>query len=424
MLFFFPQRLLFLSALALSSAWLCAEDFQGSAHRVEYEEEPILYSKTAPNDAITRLQADLDAGRVKLAWNDKFGYLPAVLEALEVSAASQMLVFSKTSLQRRIISPTNPRALFYNDDVYVGFIPDAPVMEISTADPVLGGVFYTLEQEKVRRPKFVRSDDCISCHGAQRTLGVPGHFVRSVPADRNGELDSTNEFSDIDQCKPISDRWAGWFVSGQHGELTHKGNLIGEEEFARATTEPNFRGNLKDLESLVDTSKYPRATSDIVALMILEHQGKMHNYITRLSYETRNMMQAYGHIRYLNSQVNAFLRYLLFTEEVQLTSPISGDPEFVQAFTGKARRDRKGRSLRDLDMKTRMFRYPCSFLIESPAFAAMPSIMREHLLQRLHTILTGKEADPQFAGLQPKDRQAILEILRDTMPSLPSYWHG
>jgi hypothetical protein len=150
----------------------------------------------------------------------------------------------------------------------------------------------------------------------------------------------------------------------------------------------------------------------------------MHNYITRLNYETRIMTDRYGHIRYLKSQEEAFLRYLLFTEELPLTAPISGEPQYVKDFQSQGPRDSKGRSLRDLDLKTRMFRYPCSYLIYSEAFDTIPTIMREHLLQRLYGILTGQDKDPQFAKISSEDRQAILEILRETKPNLPDYWRA
>jgi len=199
---------------------------------------------------------------------------------------------------------------------------------------------------------------------------------------------------------------------------------VGASAFDRHASEPGFRGNLPDLTQVIDTHKYLQPHSDIVALMVLEHQTHMHNYITRLSYETRTMVGTYGHIRYLKSQENAFLRYLLFTEEAPLSEPVSGDAQYVADFMASARRDSRGRSLRDLDLRTRMFRYPCSYLIYSEAFDQIPAVMREHLLQRLYDILTGHDADPQFAKLAASDRQAILEILRETKPNLPEYWHS
>ena len=407
---------------ALVAAAALAEDFQGSAQKLDYDEEPIAYSKRVPDDPVARLQRRLDAGESKLAWDDKYGYLPGILDALGLPRNSQTLVFSKTSLQRKLISPSNPRALYFNDDVYVGYIPDAPVMEISSVDPKGGGMFYSIVQEKVRKPKFTRNEDCMQCHGAQRTLGVPGHFVRSVPTDQNGELDTTNEVSDITQCSPLADRWAGWYVTGRHGTQSHRGNLIGAEAFARAKDEPNASGNLTELGKFFDESHYLARGSDIVALMVLSHQTHMHNYITRLNFEAQLMTAMYGHLRYLKNQENAFLRYLLFTEETRLTAPVSGNAEFVAAFTKMGPRDAKGRSLRDLDLQTRLCKYPCSYLIYSEAFAQMMPVMKEKLLQRLFAILTAREPHLDFAKIPTADRRAILEILRETMPSLPDYW--
>lgn len=401
-----------------------AEDFQGAGHKLEYESGPIKYHEQTAEDAVARLQHRLATGEAKLEFDERLGYLPALLQELKIPSASQGLVFSKTSFQRTFISPENPRGIYFNDDVYVGYIPGAPALEISAIDPKLGAVFYKLENEKVRRPRFVRDQDCLRCHGAQRTLGVPGTFVRSIGTDESGELDSQNEVNDIDHCTPLAERWAGWFVTGQSGAQIHRGNLIGASAFKRHIREPGFRGNLTELSPFFDSGKHPGGTSDIVALMVLEHQGKMHNYITRLSYETQLMMNMYGHTRYLTSQVNAFLRFLLFVEEAPLTAPISGNPEFVSDFTARGPRDGRGRSLRDFDMTTRMFKHPCSYLIYSPAFDAIPTVMREQLLQRLHDILTGKDRDPQFAQLGDEERASILEILRETKPTLPNYWWG
>ena len=419
--FHFPLAILVIAALDLA---VFGEDFQGSAQKLEYDERPILYSTTAPDDPVARLQRRLDAGEVKLPWDETFGYLPGVLDTLGVPKSSQMLVFSKTSLQRKLISPSRPRALYFSDDVYVGYIPSAPLMEVSTVDAKRGGIFYSIEQEKVRKPRFERNQDCMQCHGAQRTLGVPGHFVRSLPTDEHGELDTLNEISDITHCTPLADRWAGWYVTGQHGAQTHRGNLVGAEAFAKAKEKPNQLGNLTELSRFFDESNYFGRGSDIVALMVLEHQAHMHNYITRLNFESQIMSSMYGHIRYLRHQEDAFLRYLLFTEEAALTASISGNAEFVAAFTKPGPRDSKGRSLRDLDLQTRMFKFPCSFLIYSDAFAQMAPVMKEELLRRLFAILTGTETHPDFAGIVATDRRAILEILRETLPSLPDYWRS
>jgi hypothetical protein len=416
-----------LSALAawlLAPAALHADDFQGSTHKVPYDEEIIDYSNKQPDSPIEKLQAKIDRGEAKLKFDPKFGWLPAVLEALNVPKSSQMLVFSKTSLQRQFITPENPRSLFFNDDVYLGFIPGAPVMEFSAVDPKLGGVFYTLAHDPDAKPKFVRGNDCTSCHGASKTLGVPGHFVRSIATDSTGEIDQTSEITYINQRTPLADRWGGWYVTGRHGDQTHRGNLVGKDAWDAHEKNPGNKpgGNVNDLGKFFDQSKYVGKGSDIVALMVLEHQGQMHNYITRLNYETQIMMKTYGHIRYLRTQVAAFLRYLLFTEEAPLAAPVEGNPQYVKDFTAFGPRDKQGRSLRDFDLQTRLFKFPCSYLIYSEAFDALPTVMRDHLLQRLYDILTGKDASENFANLRARDRRNILEILVETKVNLPDYW--
>jgi len=412
---------LLLALLALLPAGR-AEDFQGSTHPIEYDQPPFSYTAATPRDAIAQLQARLDAKETKLHFDDTFGWLPALLDALKIPPSSQALVFSKTSLQRHDITPQNPRALYFNDDVYLGYIPGAALMELSAVDPVLGGVFYSIEQMPARKPKFTRESDCLRCHASPRTMGVPGHVIRSIATDHTGEMDLQSEFTTQDQTTPFAERWGGWYVTGQHGSMGHRGNLIGAKAFANFENEPLRRGNLDSLADFFDETKFPTRGSDLAPLLVLEHQAKMHNYIARLNYETQQMLAAYGHVRYLKNQVNAFLRYLLFTEEAPLTSPVSGDPAYLQAFAALGPRDPAGRSLRDFDLQTRIFRYPCSFLIYSEAFDKLPPPIHDHLLQRLHEILTGKDTSPEFARIPGEQRQAILEILRATKPGLPEYW--
>ncbi len=408
-------------AASLVAVTADAEDFQGSTQELPYDQEVIFYSKAVARDPVAQLQKKIDSGEVKMKWDEQFGWLPALLDALQVPKSSQMLVFSKTSLQRRLISPHNPRSLFYNDDVYLGYIPGAPVMEVSAVDPKLGGIFYKIAQEKTDLPKLERDTDCLSCHGGPKTIGVPGHFLRSVITDRHGEIESQGDLGTVTHCTPMAERWGGWYVTGSHGGQMHRGNLFGDNTLEEAKLRPEEFGNLTDLSRFFDTSKYFGQGSDIVALMVLEHQAHMHNYITRLNYETQMMLSMYQHIRYLKHQEDAFLRYLLFKEEAPLSEAVAGNPEFVAAFVARGPRDAKGRSLRDFDLHTRLFKYPCSYLIYSEAFDHLPGVMRDRLLQRLYDILTGKDDDQQFA-LKEADRRAVLEILRETKANLPGYW--
>ena len=399
-----------------------ADDFQGATHMVPFEEDTINYNNAAVTGIVARLQKQVNAGEVTLKHDATYGYLLSVLDQLKVPKSSQMLVFSKTSLQRERISPQTPRSLFFSDDVYVGFIPGAPLIEISVADPKLGGVFYALDQTKSDRPKFTRNNQCIECHASSKTMGVPGHLVRSFATDADGVVDLNSGTSQVNHRTPFDQRWGGWYVTGTHGLQTHRGNLVGPTAFERQIKEPNYMGNVTNLSAFFDVSRYVRNQSDIVALMVLEHQTHMHNFITRLNYETTLHLQQYGHVRYLKNTAEAFLKYLLFTEEAKLTDPVHGSAEFVKDFTSCGPRDQRHRSLRDFDLQTRLFKFPCSYLIYSEAFAALPTPMKEHLYSRMGEILSGKDQSVTFARLGAAERRAIYEILTETKPDLASYW--
>lgn len=420
----FGSLLLFPLLLAcLAAAPLLAQgDFQGSTHMMPFDEDTINYGKSPDTGPVGRLKSRIEKGEVKLEYDARFGYLPALLRELNVSKSSQMLVFSKTSFQRERISPKTPRAVFFSDDVYIGYLVGSPLLEVSSVDPKLGGVFYTLEQAKSDRPKFVRTDQCLECHASAKTMGVPGHLVRSFDTDESGVVDLTSGTSLVNHRTPLAERWGGWYVTGKHGAQVHRGNLFGEAALAREKKEPNHLGNLESLEPFFDVSRYPAPTSDIVALMVMEHQLHMHNFITRVHYESTVALQQYGHIKYLKNILDAFVKYLLFAEETELTEPVQGSAEFARVFTALGPRDSTARSLRDLDLKTRLFKHPCSYLIYSEAFDQLPKVVREDVYQRLFDVLTGRDDRPVFENMSRSSRRAIREILAETKRDLPAYW--
>jgi hypothetical protein len=417
-----PHPLLLACLLAVASPSLLADDFQGATHLMPFDEGTINYSKAQDTSPVARLQERLDRGTARLVHDERFGYLPALLGALKIQTNSQMLVFSKTSFQRERIAPRTPRAIYFNDDVYVGFVQGSSMLEISAVDPKLGGVFYTLDQKKTERPKFVRTDQCLECHASAKTMGVPGHLVRSFATDESGVVDLSTGTSQVTHRTPFAERWGGWYVTGIHGEQPHRGNLFGKEAFARHEKEPNYLGNQTALKQFFDTSQYPTAGSDIVALMVMEHQTHMHNFLTRLNYESTIALQQYGHIKYLKNITEAFLRYLLYTEEAVLSAPIRGSEEFVRRFSEQGPKDRQGRSLRQFDLQTRLFKHPCSYLIYSEAFDQLPEPLKAQIYQRLWDILNGQDASSSFDNLPAPTRRAIREILVETKPGLPDYW--
>jgi hypothetical protein len=405
----------------------------------DFEREPINYSAATPDNVVSRLEARLRSGESDLEFEEHFGYLRAVLRELGVSHASQMLVFSKTSLQRQRIAPSTPRAVFFSDDVYVGFCQQGDVMELSAVDPRLGAVFYTLDQHPSARPRLVRQgDSCLICHASSSTQGVPGHVVRSVFSDPEGYPILSAGTYRIDHTSPLAQRWGGWYVTGTHRGAEHLGNLlIPEKEFSGKPD--NAAGqNLTDLGDRFDRAKYLRPDSDLVALMVLEHQAQAQNFITKASFAGRQAIDAQQR---LNAELgepadhqwdstasrirgagDPLVKYLLFAGEAPLAGRIEGTSTFTAEFAALGPRDSQGRSLRDFDLERRLFRYPCSYLIYSASFDSMPPEMSEYVLRRLHNVLTGQDTRPEFAHLSPDDRRAILEILRETKPNLPAYW--
>lgn len=429
-----PSRsiwLLPLIAVVLQWASACADD--------EFENEPISYSNSTPDNCISRLQQELDSGTRSLDYDSKRGYLATVLDALNVPTESQMLVFSKTSLQQQRITPRTPRALYFNDDVYIGYCHNGDVLEVSAVDSQLGTVFYTLSQEEVEKPQFDRHvDNCLVCHSSSRTRGVPGHLVRSLFVNAGGQPIFSAGSRTVTHKTPIEDRWGGWYVTGQHGEQSHLGNLVIR---TRRVPEPvdNSQGlNVVDLTERFDVSNYLTPHSDVVALMVMEHQTQVHNYLVKASYSTRQalhhqatMNKALGYpetnsldstARRIQSAGDDLVEVLLLSGEAPMTEPITGTSGYAKWLMANGERDKQGRSLRDLDMTRRMFKYPCSYLIYSEAFDNLPPQMLRYVWQRMWDVLSGKDESPQFEHLSPDDRVAIIEIIRDTKQGLPAYW--
>jgi hypothetical protein len=427
-----PPRRASLAALAVLGLALGvrAEDFDGP---------PINYASATPDNVVSRLQKQIDAGQVKVPFTDDFGYLPAVLKGLNVPVSSQTLVFSKTSLQRDRISPRTPRALYFNDDVYVGFCRLGEVMEVSVADPELGTVFYTVTQEPAEKPKFQRhTENCLACH-LSKSQGIPANVVRSVYPDRQGNPILSGGSFRTDHSSPLKERWGGWYVTGTHGKQTHLGNLILSKRTVPDDLTNEDGLNVTDLKGRIDTGMYLSPHSDLVALMVLEHQTEMHNRITAANYQTKLAHRDADVIneldnapkgrltestaRRVDGAAEQLVKYLLFCDDVRLTDPLKGTSGFAEEFAKRGPFDKKGRSLREFDLKTRLFKYPCSYLIYSPAFDGLPASVKERVYRRLWDVLTGKETGKDYAHLSGADRQAIKEILIDTKPGLPEYWH-
>ncbi len=396
---------------------------------VPVDDPAIQYAERPVDDAVTRLSQRLARGKAKLEYAPGgLGYLPSLLKNLDINPDSQLLVFSKTSFQNPKIFPWAPRAIFFNDDVAVGSVQGGDVLELAALDPKQGVRFYTLDINKSDKPAFDPRSDCLQCHQGITTIGIPGILVTSVYPSGDGTPAFRGASMETDDRTPFNERWGGWYVMGTHGSMRHMGNAVAHDSSQPRNLDMTNSQNLTSLGRRVDLSNYLEKTSDIVALMTLEHQTRMTNLMIRTSWDTRvELQRCKGTLddmanERINGDIDAMVQYMLFTNEARIYDPIQGVSTFTQTFPQRGPRDKKGRSLRDFDLHTRMFKYPLSYMIYSETFDAMPAVVRDRVYRKLYDVLTGKDQSQTFARLPQADRQAIFEILLDTKPTLPAYW--
>ena len=388
-------------------------------HPALIRNHPAIAYATAPvSDPVAQLNERLRRGEVTLQKDEHSGYLRSMLAALGVSIDSQVLVFSKTSFQAPRINPTNPRAIFFSDKVSVGFVRGGPVLEFVSQDPRQGSIFYTFEQSQSGTPQFERNDTCVSCHVSDATHYVPGLFVGSVFPSVNGTTMYGPAYT-TDHRSPFEMRWGGWFVTGTHQAERHMGNAVATDPSDLGAMITPESVHVTNLAGRFDMTGYLSPYSDIVALLVLEHQAQMLNLITRLGWESRVGAEAH---RPFEAAVEEFVDYLLFVDESPLPGPISGPTPFAKRFADSGPRDSRGRSLRELDLTRRLLKYPCSYVIYSEPFDALPDTAKDAVYQRMWNVLNGRATEARYSALSAADRTAIIEVLRDTKKDLPPYW--
>jgi len=419
--------------VALSAASLAAGD--------EFEQPPISYSESQPANPIAELNDRLARGDARLVFDKSLGYLRSVLDLLHVPISSQTLVFSKTSMQQRHISPRNPRAIYFNDEVYVGFVRGADVLELSVADPQLGTVFYTLDQRNRERPTFMRqTNSCLICHGGARTRGVPGHIVRSVYVDHTGQPIFSAGSHQVDDTTPLAERWGGWYVSGRHGDTTHLGNITYRHRPGAEGERDTTGLNQVDVTSRFDASGYPAPHSDLVALSVLAHQTAAHTLLAKVSFDARMAIHREAALNrelgqsadhrwpstntILDAAATSLVDCFLFSAAPAFQAPIEGSTTFAAEFSKRGPTDGQGRSLRSFDLESRLFQHPCSFLIYSKSFDSLPEELRQRFWEKMRAVLQGKDTGGKYPHLSPAERSAIREILVATKPEAERAWGG
>tara|TARA_R110000824_G_scaffold7892_4_gene35823 strand:+ start:46368 stop:47621 length:1254 start_codon:yes stop_codon:yes gene_type:complete len=381
----------------------------------------IAYADTETRDAATALFADIAAGRVRLEHRTERGYLESLLALLNIDPSSQLLVFSKTARKSRFVTPESPRALYFNDEVYVGYVPDTNTLEIASMDPQLGPVFFDIPQDAESELALNRETSrCLRCHDSMTNTGggTPRFMMSSVLADSNGTIVS-HEVSIITRdSTPLNRRWGGWYVTGLHGQQPTMANLIYRGGASIKDQDLLTNGNKTTLDDLVDTRPYLTAYSDIVALLVMQHQIEVQNAMTRASWDYRQSLAEAGSpsAEKLAELAKPVLDALLMANEAPITDEIQGVSGYTEYFQNLGPFDEQGRSLRELDLNQRVFTYPLSYLVYSDAFAALPDELHSYLQERLHEILSADSDPAEYAHLDAATRAAILDIVNSTAP--------
>ena len=402
-----PGWLLCCAAVLLAASVVAVAQQQRMDAFVESREHPAIAYNTAPvHNAISELNRKLDEGSARLTFDPVSGYLRSVLSALEVPVESQMLVYTQTSLQGQKINMQNPRAVYFGDEVSVAWVRGGLVLEAWAQDPRQGTIFYTLDQQASSTPRFGRQLSCLSCHLTWETLGVPGPSVLTT-FPRKDDRDYANGHI-VDHRSDIAERWGGWYVTGKQVPPRHMGNL----PLFMSPPFPARSLQRTSVDGVFDLDGYPTPYSDIVALLVMEHQAHMLNLITRAGWESR-----VGNPARVREAVNTLVDYMLFVDEALLPGPIEGSASFAEKFQSLGPRDAKGRSLRDLQLQSRLMRYPMSYMIYSGAFDGMPADAKNLAYERLREILSGRDAREHYSHLTPDVRREIVEILESTKPA-------
>jgi hypothetical protein len=407
--------------LAILPALLCVAAALPEPDYHDLDRPPHEYHARQPRDRFTRLKADLESGRIALERGSEKEFVISLLRALEIPITSQMLVFSTTSLQLRLITPSNPRALYFNEEIYLGWVPGGRI-EVLALDPELGAVFYIFDPPREGAPVRVeRSERCMNCHAGDDTGRVPGIVVKSVvPGPTGGSL-TAFRLGETGHGIPFDQRFGGWYVTGNNS-LAEWGNVVGRFSSGQLQKTKIVPGQLFDF------ARYPVATSDILPQLLHEHQAGFVNRVVEAGYRARTYLHNDGrqlttaHAALLDEQARLITRYLLFADEAPLKPGMEVDPAFKADFLKARRTGPGGAALKDFDLQTRLFRNRCSYMIYSPVFAALPPEMKQRIYGQLAVALSVAKPSAEYAYLPAAEKQSIRTILKATLTDLPVQW--
>lgn len=409
----------------------------------DFHLEPHDYNRASLDDPFSRLLARVEEGEIQLDEKPGKPLVERLLKELGIPESSQIFVFTQTSLQRQVVGPSNPRAIYFNEDVYLGWMPGGRI-EVSSVDPKLGPVFYFQRPlDEPEEPLFARTGRCLGCHAGSASNFLPGLMGRSVFPDENGRaIRAVRTFERIGHEVSFADRWGGWFVTGlQHGSLGHMGNAIASKNLLGGMNlDREAGGRIEfDLSSFFPPESHLIEGSDVLALLVHDHQVSMQYFLNQAQYKMRQALfdngldpdsgrEVLAKLKPVSAEeveggVRELLRYLLFADEEPLGGEeIVGGHAYREDFLATRRTTSDGLSLKDLDLKDRLLRHRCSWMIYSGAFEGLPRALKEEVYHQMWAIFTDDEAPEGFDYLVAEEKQALVKILSETKSDLPSYW--
>ena len=394
----------------------------------DYDQLPHNYWKAKLKDPMSLLLENVNDGRVKLVESNDYHLLENLLNELDIDKESQVLVFSKTSLQRAAVSSKNPRAIYFNDEIYLGWMPKGRI-EIASADPERGFVFYFQRPINDRKSQlFVRDKVCLECHAGSATNFLPGPLGRSVFPNNNGRsLKSVDTYELIGHHVPLSERWGGWYVTGEHQSLKHMGNAVAYRTNNNELKLKKFTEDL-GLKRILKESNYPHPGSDVAALLIFDHQVGIHYELVEAAYRARqslfnNKKSSVQNNESINKSISSIaddlVPHILMRDEIKLGEKIlnpNEESDFIRVFSERGIKDSKGRSLRDLKLKDTIFKYSCSYMIYSKSFVSLPDALKSAVFKRIKDILNNRIKTKEYDYISSETKMELLEILNETVP--------
>jgi len=394
--------------------------------KVNFQNKIHQYLELSPQDPFSSFKIRLENGEIKLNFDSEIKYLESLLSELSISPSSQLLVYSTTSLQLSRISPYNPRAIYFTDDIYIGYVPGGQI-EVIGIDPQLGAIPYIFNLPKsddLKHPTIYRSKRCMKCHASHEIGGAPGLLVSSVVAGPGGGTIDRFRKQDFGHGVSFNQRFGGWHITGEHpfnkSWANQTGMMINNEVHKVANPPGKY----------FSWNKYLTNESHIVPHLIFEHQIGFINRCISTTYRFRELQlrSEQPHFRqhenkFIESETNSLLSYILFQNEAQLPpNQITKETKFIVDFEKTEKSNLGSTQLRKLNLKNRLFENRCSYMIFSSSFRGLPGVIKKSLFHKLKVVLSAKQSElpSEYSYLKEDERVKILSILSQSFQGFPN----